>query len=902
MRRLGLQLGTLILCGLVPLDAMGQSAESTSAPDTQAASEQPDEQDPKNSKAEKTFQKVVKDTERIEGLFTFYQNSDENKAIIEIKPDQFNTEYIYSQKLDRATGERGLYGTTMALDYYIVRWRKLGSRVRLVRKNVRFRATEGSPSARALTNSFSDSVMGSGKILSLPNPEGGGVLVDLNEILFTQGFSEVTEQLKKSYETGYKFEKDDSKIVLLKSFPRNSELGLLTHFRAQELKIPSITLPNTRSLELYLRISLAALPENSYMPRLGDDRIGHFYDMHMDFSTDTHETPYVRYVRRWKLEKTDPDAALSEPKEPIVFWLENSIPHEYREWIRDGALMWNPAFERIGFKDAIVVKQQPDNADWDPADIRYNTIRWFVSYDATFAMGPSHSNPYTGQQLSADISLAESTVRLGARRRYETSIHPVRDLQELKETLTTSDATGHTRAGLCFTGPAMLHAANLGLDVLSVRPDWDPEDEKRFVKQMLQWLVAHEVGHTLALRHNFRASTINSLDSLDGSKVATQGRSPISASVMDYLPPMVSLSGETQGDYYQEVIGEYDHWAIEYAYKPLPGAKTPEDELPQLRKIASRISDPTLTYATDEDSGLGARVLDPRNNLYDLSSEPLKWFDRQFQLSAELLSNVEAKLLREGDSYQILRRAVSSIWQPYFLAAHVAMKYIGGIYHNRDHVGNSTGRVPYQPVPAEQQRKALEFLRTKIWSPSAIQIDPDLLTKLQFGRFRDFEGSQFKTNRLDFPLHNAVLAVQSEALNEFYNPIKLARIQDLEMLQPDASKQFTMEEAFVGVRDAVWSELETRSNVTTFRRNLQDKHLTHLIQLVLTPPDNMPRDAVALARSDLVELRSGIVRALRSRELDRATRAFLEDTRTRIQQALDARVELQIVAGKSSGA
>ncbi len=897
MTKLGLQLGALILCGIVPLDATGQSGESTSTPDTQAASEQPDEQDPKNSKAkessDKTFQEVVKDTERIEGLFTFYQNSDENKAIIEIEPDQFNTEYIYSQKLDRATGERGLYGTTMALDYYIVRWRKLGNRIRLVRKNVRFRATEGSPSARALTNSFSDSIIGSGKILSLPNPAGGGVLVDLNEILFTQGFSEVTEQLKKSYETGYKFEKEDSKIVLLKSFPKNSELGLLTQFRAQELKNPSITLPNTKSLELYLRISLAALPENPYMPRLGDDRIGHFYDTHMDFSSDTNETPYVRYVRRWKLEKKDPDASLSVPKQPIVFWLENSIPDEYREWIRNGALMWNPAFERFGFKDAIVVKQQPDDADWDPADIRYNTIRWFVSYDATFAIGPSHSNPYTGQQLSADISLAESTVRLGARRRYETSIHPVRDLQELKETLADSDTTGYTRPEYCFTGPAMLHAASLGLDVLSVRPGWDPEDEQLFVKQFLQWLVAHEVGHTLALRHNFRASTINSLDELN---VAAQGRSAISASVMDYLPPMVSLSGETQGNYYQEVIGEYDHWAIEYAYKPLPEAKTPDDELPQLREIASRISDPNLTYATDEDSGLGARVLDPRNNLYDLSSEPLKWFDRQFQLSAELLSNVEAKLLREGDSYQVLRRAVSSIWQPYFLASHIAMKYIGGIYHNRDHVGDSAGRVPYQPVPAEQQRSALEFLRTKIWSPSAIQIHADLLSKLQFGRFRDFEGSQFKTKRLDFPLHDAVLAVQSEALKEFYNPTKLARIQDLGLLQTDASEQFTMEEAFVGVRQAVWSELETRSNVTTFRRNLQDKHLTHLIQLVLTPQDNMPRDAVALARSDLLQLRSGIFRALRSRALDRVTRTFFEDCRTRIEQALDARVELQIVA------
>ena len=893
----------LLLWGTIPSNAAQDPGEPPAVDGTSVASEEQAEQKKEerkeNEESEKSFQGIVKGMEKLEGLFTFYRDTNENKAFIEIRPIQFKTEYVFSQKLDRAIGERGLYGTTMGFsDNYIVYWKKLGNRVQLIRKNLRFRATKGSPSARAIRNSFSDSVIGSGKILSLANPEGGGILVDLHEVFFAQDLSEVTEQLKEAYETGYKFEKVDSTIVLLKSFPENSELGLLTQFRAQELKKPSITLPNPRSLNLHLRVSLAEFPEGHYMPRLGDDRVGHFYDMHMDFSTDQPETPYVRYVRRWKLEKKHPDQPVSEPKEPIVFWLENSIPYEYREWIRNGVLMWNPAFERIGLKDAIVVRQQPDDANWDPADIRYNTIRWFVSYDRIFAIGPSHSNPYTGQQISADISLAESMVRLGARRKYERSVHPVRVLQQLKEEFGVVNVEGSGRPVNCGMGLAIADAAALGLDVLATRPGWDADDEKRFTRQFVQWVVAHEVGHTLALRHNFRASAVTPLDKLTSGR---EVESEMSASVMDYLPPVVALPGENQGDYYQEVVGKYDYWAVEYAYKPIPNAETPQDELPELRKIASRVSEPSLTYATDEDSGFVARVLDPRNNPNDHSSQPLEWFERQFQLTDEILSRIESTLLREGDSFEILRRAVGNIWQPYFNASHIAMKYIGGIYHNRDHVGDSGDRVPYRPVPAEEQRKALEFLRDKIWSATAFDISPDLLNKLQFGRFRDFEDSQFKTKRLDYPFHDTVLRVQAEPLNELYNPTKLSRFQDMELLQADSSNRFTMEEAFVGVRQAIWSELETRSNVNTFRRNLQAKHLEHLINLILTPPTDLPRDAAALARADLVRLQSGMAEALRSRQLNYITRAYLEDSQTRIRQVLDARVEQQLQAAESSG-
>ena len=900
MNRLGLTFAMLVCWGTTSLDGAQNQEESNSVESIEADPTQQDEQKEASSKEKdpstKSFQEVVEDMEKLDGLFTFYRDIAENKTFIEIKPEQFERDYLYSQKTEQATGERGLYGTNMAIDYYVVQWQRLGNRLQLLRRNLRFRAAENSPVVRAVRNSFSDSVIGSGELLGEPNPEGSGVLVDLQEVLFSQGFSEVSEQIKEAYGTSYQFEKSDSSIVLLKSFPKNSEIGILTQFRAAEQKNPSITLPTTKSLNLHLRVSIASLPDEPYMPRLGDDRIGHFYDTHMDFTDDRSETPYVRYVRRWKLEKRDPDAEVSEPKNPIVFWLENSIPHEYRDWIRNGVLMWNPAFERVGFKNAIVVQQQPDDADWDPADIRYNTIRWFISYDRSFAIGPSHSNPYTGQQIAADISLSESMARLGARRTYEQSVHPAQELEQLKAGLGTRTALG-LQPEHCNIGLVVVDAARFGLDVLLTRPGWNAAEEERFVRQFIQWITAHEVGHTLALRHNFRGSTVKPLEQLTNG---ADPQSAMSASVMDYLPPSIALPGEHQGDFFQEVVGEYDHWAVEYAYRPIPNAKTPEDEIPELKRIASRISNPVLAYATDEDSGFGARVLDPRNNVNDLSSEPLAWFEKQFDLSREILSNMESRLLQQGDGYAILRRTVGHIWPLYFSASHVAMKYIGGIYHNRDHAGDSANRVPYQPVPAQEQRNALRFLRDRIWSSSAIEIAPDLLSKLQFERFPSFENQQSKANRLDYPFYSTVLSVQSAALDELYSPAKLSRLQDMELLQADPSSRFLMADAFIGVRQAIWSELETRSNIEISRRNLQVRHLEQLIKLMLKAPKNTPRDAIALARSDLIQLQAGIDRTLRSRQLNHSTRVYLEDAQARIHQVLEARLDQQFPIGESS--
>lgn len=854
----------------------------------QGAAKEKGKAEEKKKDEEKPFDEVIKDMEKVEGLFTFYRDPKDGKVLIEILPEQFDNDFIYSSKLARGTGEHFPLYAGMMLDEFVFQWRQLGKRVQFVEKNLRFRAQADSPAARAVEKSFSDSILASGDRASQPHPERKSVLVDLGEI-FLSDLHGVAPFLKEAYKTGYKLNEKDSAITGVKSFPLNSEIETSVNFKAGEFK-NSITIPDPRSLNLRFRYSLLKLPENDYQPRLADDRVGYFMDMFMDFTSDKGETPYVRYVNRWNLKKKDPSAAVSEPVEPIVFWLENSIPEEYRDALREGVLQWNRAFEKAGFKNAMVVKQQPDDADWDPADIRYNTIRWFVGYDAGFAIGPSHTNPYTGQILDADISFSEAILR-GRKRYFERFVNPVQALEQLvAEPEMPGGKLGRLDPRqLCRLGEGMTLMVGMATDILAARPGWSPEKEKEFMRQVVSHIAAHEVGHTLGLRHNYRASQINTMDQLfDTGRTRSIGQV---ASVMEYAPPIIAGKSQKQGDYYSRVVGPYDIWAIEYGYKPIAGADTPEAELDELRKLASRDAEALLPYATDEDAGFNPRALDPRNNHWDQSSDPLAYFEHQLNLVHELWANMESKLLVPGKGYNVLRSSFNTSWAPYFLASHTAMKYIGGIEHNRDHVGDPGGRPPFVPVPAAEQRRALEFLASKVWAPDTFQAPADLLNKLQFERFWDFEFSVWTTPRLDYPLHDLALAAQSGVLDDFYAPVKLARLQDQELKYSNPNDRFTMADMFVGIRQAIWSELDSGETINSFRRNLQRAHLARIIRLVLKPQEGTPEDAVTLARADLVELQKRIEHALAGGQLDYTNRAHLEETRARIQQALDAQLE-----------
>jgi len=846
---------------------------------------------------EKPFNDVVKDAEVVKGLFTLYRKDD--KVLVEIQPDQFDKIYLLSPTMESGIGERGFL-SAQVLQEFAYSFKRQGKTVQLLAKNVNYRATDTKVAVRrAVERSFADSVVGTAKFESLPHPERKSVLIDLSSFLLTDlpllGYA-----LESVYRIPYRLDKNSSSFAGVKAFPDNVEIETLLNYAVERPPLsplgpspvpmprPPLAPPDMRSLQFRVRYSLSKIPETAYRPRLADDRVGHFATLYQDFSDDREDTPYVRFINRWHLEKADPSAPLSAPKKPIVFWLENAIPEKYRKAIADGVLMWNKAFERVGFKDAVVVKQQPDDADWDPADVRYSTIRWFIATDAGFAIGPSRANPFTGEIYDADISFSESMAR-SVRSEYQEWAGPLGESApnglEILQSL-------RGRFGMCNYANEAAREANFGYQMLSMRGTLaGTAAEERYVQEFLTHVTAHEVGHTLGLRHNFRASNLHAFDKLQDEAVTNE--QGLTGSVMDYTPVNIAPKGTKQGQHWQTTLGTYDLWAIEYAYKPV-AASTPEGERAELNKIASRVADSKLAYGTDEDVfGNDPVGIDPRANRWDFAADPLPWYEGRARLVRELWDNLEAKVAEPGKGYQKLRFAFNGGFGELAGAMMSASKYVGGIYHHRDHVGDPGGRSPYEPVAAKDQRRALALLNSYAFGADAFRISPSLLNKLAADRDWTFEGDIWRVQRLDYPIHARVLALHRGLLDRLYHPILLSRMQDLEVKYANRADAFTMAEMFEGLKDAVWSELKTPAGVevNSFRRNLQREHVRRLQRLVLRQDAGTPEDASTLARYDLSQLRGQIKQTLASpasRRMTKMTRAHLQETAARIDETLNA--------------
>ena len=354
-------------------------------------------------------------------------------------------------------------------------------------------------------------------------------------------------------------------------------------------------------------------------PRLADDRVGYFVSAIKDFSRDTAESFFVRYVNRWRLEKKNPGAALSEPVQPITYYIDRTVPLEWRPYVRAGILEWNRAFEDAGFRDAIRVLDAPDDSAWSAADARYSTVRWTATNGAVYAIGPTNVDPRTGEILNADILISAGWIQRwrGQSGQY---VAPLAAVAGGAAGRLARARPGRRRAPLPLRrgdGPraARWRARSSPREARSLPA---PSRRAPYVGQALKALVMHEVGHTLGLRHNFRGSAGASAAQLANSGwTASHG---FGVSVMDYSPPALALDPARQGDYYAPTIGSYDRWAITYGYAdvvtsarlrttpkgggPEAGAWTPDIEVNGLRAIASQAADPAHLYGTDEDAGL----------------------------------------------------------------------------------------------------------------------------------------------------------------------------------------------------------------------------------------------------------------------------------------------------------
>jgi hypothetical protein len=875
----------------------------------QAETEEPESPQP--------FDQFVKGKEQLDGLFTLYRDRTTGKLYVEIKPEQLNVNYLCTVTLESGIGQSGIYSGLPLADGLFI-FRQVDNKVQFLMPNVYFRTDADDPLQTSVQRSFSSSVLQALPIKS-HHPTRKSVLVDLGP-LFLSDFPGLTPVLKNLLGASYTLDANKSHFGAAKAFPFNMELESIYGFSGRsEEELPAFVeaLPDSRSFNLKVRYSLSRLPAaHGYRPRRADNRVGYFVTAFQNLSDSTPRTPFVRYINRWHLEKQTPDLPLSPPKQPIVFWIENTVPVEYRDAVRDGVLMWNKAFEKAGFQDAIQVKQMPPNATWDPADIRYNTIRWIASFESGFlGMGPPRVNPLTGEILDADILIDASFARY-FKEQYQILRQSRMQIMTLLATLTgTPDLCSYGTAAysmqrsllrprsqnlrlalkllgnydLCF-GLEATHQLAIGSMAMTLLQGISPNgsEMRQFVQEFLRYLIAHEVGHTLGLRHNFRASAMLSPAELNHRE--TTHHKGLLASVMDYSAVNLAPAGTPQGDYFTHTVGPYDEWAIAYGYSPAP-SQSLQSEQSFLEPIARRAAEADLAYATDEDTF--AR-LDPQINPFDLSDDLLTYAPWQLENARRMWQRLEQRYPTLGQHFGDGRVMFDEIFEYYFQYARFLTRYVGGQSFNRfASSGDRSDRLPFEPVSLEKQRQALVLLQKYVFDENQFRFSPSFLNRLAPSRWNHW-GEVPEMVTLDYPIHDRVLFLQSAILQELLDYNRLARLRDAELRSPDQA--LTIPELFETLEMAVWREVlqpEDTLRLSSLRRGLQREHL-RLMSDMVRRTIAAPEDARTLAWYNLRQLRSALDRTLRkANKLDAYTRAHLEETRDRIDKTLNAQLQSQ---------
>ena len=864
-------------------------ARPTAAPAQATAAPAPA---PKDSAAApspfKKFNDVVKGATKREGYFETYEKG-ENLYLV-IPKDRLGKDFLMEMKIAQGIGAAGLFGGTMLniFEGQVMALERRGDRIMLVQRPHRYTAREGGAAAKAVDLTFSVSVIDQAKIESIR--EDSAILVntydwwvsDLSGIGQAVRFVASTTPGRPGQAT---FDKPRSYLESVKGFPQNTNVRAKLTFRPGE-PVGFASVPDGRYISLSIHYTLAALPENPMTPRLGDDRVGNFLTVHKDFSQED-STTFVRYVNRWRLEPGEKDGDLTRPKKPITYYIDPNVPEEYRPYLKAGVEVWNKAFEAAGWKDAIRAEMLPDSAD--PEDIRYATLRWNVSDQPGYgAIGPSVVDPRTGEVLDADI-LFESTMFGGFRTAWRNLVNPSTAAEAFNSALGFSEADlNQTRQGgeLASFGASFASQGALLAAVLVERGEMAPGDPvpMRYVGEAAVWVTAHEVGHTLGLQHNFRSSMSTPFAKLHDK--AWGEANGVFSSVMEYPTPNVAPKGTANGYFYNPSIGSYDRWAITYAYTA---------DAAKAQAAARQVAEKQHMYGTNAEAG-GPGAIDPSINVYDLSDEPLAWGKQRTDIIRGLWRGLPQHIIGDNFRYWDVTAAYQQLFNQYAQAVVPAVKYLGGQYINRDHVGDPNGRKPFVAVPIAEQREALNFLVDRVFTAGAFTLPTEVLSQFGSNRWFHWGTNTTWTGRIDYPYHEQVVGFQSAVLAQILSPFRLAAIRDGET-KFGPGKVVSIPEVMDGVTRAIWSEVWSSpgNNISATRRDLQRAYIDQLTLMVARPAERTPADARAVARAKLVDLNRRIgARLSPPGNFDAYTIAHLQEARARIAKALEAGLDVEL--------
>lgn len=813
----------LVIAFLAVLNlAIGQKTKSGSKKPATPPAAAP--KDSTKTKGPVSMQDTLKNFKAYEGLFNLYLDTTSGTLLMKIQKNQVGKEFIYFSHTADGVLPSGHHRGSFRYNR-IFSVQRYYNRIELVMENTGYYFNPENAISKSAGANINRPVLASLKIIK-EDKASGDLLVSADNIFLSENLDPVKPFIRPGAQGQFdpgKFSKEKSKYAKIRNYPANTDLVVeYVYENSSPQNWGSKEVTDPRYTTIKLQHSLIEVPPAGFQPRQDDPRVG-FFMTQVEDMTANDATPYKDIIHRWRLEKKDKNAAKSKPVQPIVWWIENTTPKEFRETIKQAGLRWNEAFEEAGFINAVEIREQPEDADWDAGDIRYNVLRWTSSPQPPFGgYGPSFVNPRTGEILGADIMLEYVFVtnRLQQERLFEAA-----GLGMTEHSTPQSGDPSHSEYNTCSIGHHLHQSTlfgGLALDALNL-----PDVEKsEYIKASLYYLVLHEMGHTLGLMHNMRASQLWSPDLIQ-NKVLTE-KTGLTGSVMDYPSANVSPDKSRQGQYFTMRPGPYDKWAIQYGYG--------EYSSTELTALLERSTEPQLCFGNDADDMRAAgKGIDPRVMINDLSSDAIRYADERIGLVNNLMAGILNRYGKKNDTWHEFRNAYLILTGEYANAARVISRYIGGVYVDRGFVGQNGTTQPFTPVSLSDQQRAMKILTEKILAPEALASTADIYAHLQSQR-RGFSPGD------DPRIHDRTLNIQNEVLSHLLHPATLKRITDSRLY----GNQYGLEKMLQDLTDAVF-KADINSVVNTRRQNLQSAYLNELLD-ILDADSRKSYDEVARAQ------------------------------------------------------
>ncbi|MEY4330452.1 MAG: hypothetical protein RL609_1200 [Bacteroidota bacterium] len=799
--RIGLGVGIFLGLGLFGNSAFAQSQKKgLFGKKKQTAAAAP------AKKEEDKYADILKKCKKIEGLFNLYRDTTSGKVYMEISKAQLGQEFIYFSHIVDAPVETGYHRGSFG-DSKIIQVEKWYDKIAFVHQNTHFYYDPNSPLSKAADANINDPILATEKI-EATSKDQSKYLIDGDALFLTEKMQLVKYPSQPGQPSALgSLSSNKTHILQINSYPENTEIKVEYVYENSSPQVGSAALEDARNVSIQYQHSWLSLPAPGYQPRKDDPRVGYFSTQIDDMTT--YETiNYRDVIHRWRLEKKNPELALSEPVKPITFWIENTTPYEWRPLIKEACERWNIAFEKAGFKNAVVCLEQPEDATWDAGDIRYNVLRWSSTPEPPFGgYGPSFVDPRTGEILGADIMLE-----------FVAIINRVNAEKFFKGNSAENDFGPQNRNPfLCAANGITQHQMSLGSTIADAFGMGDAM-KKEVARQLMYRLILHEVGHTLGLTHNMRASTLQKYEDIKNvEKVKKEG---LANSIMEYPAFNYQLNEKDQAGYCDEFVGPYDWWVIEYGYSPALTDPTAEAE--RLKKITDRSVEHQLAYGNDaDDMRSPGRGIDPDVNIYDLTSDPVAYaVDRCVMVNA-LVPKLKDKLVQDNESYQEMIQAFNTVTNEYSIQLGIMTRQMAGVHYNRAFKGQNTQALPLTPVSLEKQKAAMKALSQYAFAPKAFDEWNSVYAYMLVQR-RGF--NHFSEND-DPNIHARVMGMQKGALSHLLHPNVLLRFTDASLY----GNAYKLDAYMNDLSQAIFAE-DLKGSVNTFRQNLQMEYVNRLIK------------------------------------------------------------------------